>query len=71
MFAFELIKDVVKLALISAALYFTLGAYVRGRQPAWSAFWKSRRFGVLLGLVSGGRRDQGRRRRGEQRVGAG
>ena len=49
--AFELIKDMVKLTLISAALYFTLGAYVHGRRPAWSAFLKRRRFGVLLLLV--------------------
>ena len=48
---FELIKDLVQLALISAALYFTLGAYVHRMQPAWSAFLKRRRFGVLLLLV--------------------
>jgi undecaprenyl-diphosphatase len=49
--AFEVIKDLVKLALISAALYFTVGAYVHRMQPAWSAFLKRRRFGVLLLLV--------------------
>jgi undecaprenyl-diphosphatase len=49
--AFEIIKDLVKLALIAAALYFTLGAYVHRMQPAWSPFLKRRRYGVLLLLV--------------------
>jgi len=48
---FELIKDIVKLALIAACLYFVLGAYVHRKQPAWSAFLDKRRFGVLLLLV--------------------
>lgn len=48
---FELIKDVAKLALIAAGLYFALGAYVHRRQPAWSGFLQKRRFGVLLVLV--------------------
>ena len=47
----ELLKDVAKMALIVACLYLTLGAYVHGRQPAWSAFLERRRFGVLLLLV--------------------
>lgn len=48
---FELIKDIVKLALIVACLYFALGAYVHRQQPAWSKFLEKRRFGVLLMLV--------------------
>jgi undecaprenyl-diphosphatase len=48
---FELIKDVVKLALIAAGLYFALGVYVNRKQPAWSGFLEKRRFGVLLLLV--------------------
>ena len=49
--AFELIKDIVKLALIAACLYFALGAYVHRMQSAWSALLEKRRFGVLLLLV--------------------
>jgi undecaprenyl-diphosphatase len=48
---FELIIDIVKLALIAACLYFALGAYVHWKQPAWSNFLEKRRFGVLLLLV--------------------
>ncbi len=48
---FELIKDIAKLALIVACLYFVLGAYVHRKQPAWSAFLEKRRFSVLLLLV--------------------
>jgi len=48
---FELIKDIVKLALIAACLYFALGAYVHRKQSAWSALLEKRRFGVLLLLV--------------------
>lgn len=48
---FELIKDIVKLALIAACLYFALGAYVYRKQPAWSGFLDKRRFGVLLLLI--------------------
>jgi undecaprenyl-diphosphatase len=48
---FELIKDIVKLAIIAACLYFALGAYVNRKRPAWSAFLEKRRFGVLLLLV--------------------
>ena len=48
---FELIKDIVKLALIAAGLYVALGAYVHRKQPAWSALLEKRRFGVLLLLV--------------------
>jgi undecaprenyl-diphosphatase len=47
----ELIKDIVKLALIAACLYFALGVYVNRKQPAWSEFLEKRRFGVLLLLV--------------------
>ena len=48
---FEVIKDIVKLALIAVCLYFVLGAYVHRKQPAWSALLEKRRFGVLLLLV--------------------
>lgn len=50
---FELIKDIVKLALIAAGLYFALGAYVHRKQPVWSELLEKRRFGVLLLLVLG------------------
>ena len=46
-----MIKDIVKLALIAACLYFALGAYVHRQQPAWCGFLEKRRFGVLLLLV--------------------
>lgn len=49
--AFEFIKDIAKLSLIVACLYFALGAYVHRKQPAWSTFLDKRRFGVLLLLV--------------------
>ena len=48
---FELIKDIAKLALIIASLYFALGAYVRHQQPAWSKPLEKRRFAVLFVLV--------------------
>jgi len=48
---FELIIDIAKLALITASLYFALGAYVHRKQPAWSEFLEKRRFAVLLLLV--------------------
>jgi undecaprenyl-diphosphatase len=48
---FELIKEIVKLALIAACLYFALGAYVHRMQSAWSVLFEKRRFGVLLLLV--------------------
>ena len=48
---FELIKDIVKLALIAACLYFAIDAYVHRKQPAWSEFLEKRRFVVLLLLV--------------------
>jgi len=50
-FAFELTKDIVKLTLIAACLYFALGAYARRKQPAWTALLEKRRFGVLLLLI--------------------
>ena len=48
---FELIKDIVKLALITSCLYFAIGTYVHRKQPAWSEFLGKRRFGVLLLLI--------------------
>lgn len=48
---FELLKDIAKLALIAAGLYFALSAYVHRKQPAWSAYLEKRRFVVLLLLV--------------------
>jgi len=48
---FELIKDIAKLSLIIAGLYFALGAYVRRKQPAWSEPVAKRRLTVLLILV--------------------
>lgn len=48
---FELINDIVKLALIVAFLYFALGVYLDWKQPAWSAFAEKRRFAILLALV--------------------
>jgi undecaprenyl-diphosphatase len=47
----ELMAEVTKLALVVAALYASLGAYVRHRRPAWSAPLEKRRLGILLGLV--------------------
>ncbi len=48
---FELIKDIIKLTLIVAFLYFSLSVYLGWRQPAWSAFAKRRRFAILLMLL--------------------
>jgi undecaprenyl-diphosphatase len=48
---FELIKDVVKLAVIVAFFYFALSVYLGWKQPAWSAFAEKRRFAILLTLV--------------------
>lgn len=48
---FELIEDTTKLVLIVACLYFSLGAYVRRKQPAWSEPLERRRLAVLLLLV--------------------
>jgi membrane-associated phospholipid phosphatase len=49
--AFELIKDIVKLALIVAFLYLALAVYSGWKQPAWSALVEKRRFAILLALV--------------------
>ena len=43
-------KDVTMLAIIVAALYFTLGAYVRHKQPTWSEPLARRRSVVVLVL---------------------
>lgn len=48
---FELIKDVAKLALIVACLYYVFGAYVRHYQHAWSQPLEKRRLTMLLVLV--------------------
>ena len=48
---FELIKDVLKLALIVAFLYFAFAAYAGRKRPAWAAFVEKRRVQVLLMLV--------------------
>lgn len=49
--AFELIKDIAKLALIVAFFHFSLTVYLGWKQPAWSAFAEKRRFAMLLALV--------------------
>jgi undecaprenyl-diphosphatase len=49
--AFDLIKDVAKLALIVAFFHFSLIVYLGWKQPAWSAFAEKRRFAILLALV--------------------
>lgn len=49
--AFELTKDIAKLALIVAFFHFSLTVYLGWRQPAWSAFAEKRRFAILLALV--------------------
>jgi undecaprenyl-diphosphatase len=48
---FELIKDVAKLALIVACLFYVFGAYVRHYQPAWFQPLEKRRLTTLLVLV--------------------
>lgn len=48
---FELVKDLAKLALIVACLYYVFGAYVRHYQPAWSQPLEKRRLTTLLVLV--------------------
>ena len=48
---FELIKDVAKLALIVACLYYVFGAYVRHYQHTWFQPLEKRRFTMLLVLV--------------------
>jgi undecaprenyl-diphosphatase len=49
--AFELIKDIAKLALIVAFFHFSLNVYLGWREPAWSAFAEKHRFAILLALV--------------------
>ena len=49
--ALEVIKDIVKLALIAACLHLALGYYVRRKLPAWSEFLDKRRLSVLLLLI--------------------
>lgn len=49
--ALELIKDIVKLALIVAFFHFSLSIYLGWKQPAWSAFAEKHRFAILLALV--------------------
>ena len=49
--AFELIKDIAKLALIVAFFHFSLTVYLDWKQPAWAAFAEKRRFALLLALV--------------------
>ena len=49
--AFDLIKDIAKLALIVAFFHFSLTVYLGWKQPAWSAFAEKRRFAMLLALV--------------------
>ena len=48
---FELIKDLAKLALIVACLFYVFGAYVRHYQPEWSKPLEKRRLATLLVLV--------------------
>jgi undecaprenyl-diphosphatase len=48
---FELIEDVVTMALIVASLYFVLGAYVRRKQPTWIEPLEKRHFTTLLVLI--------------------
>ena len=48
---FELVKDLAKLALIVACVYYVFGAYVRHYQPAWSEPLEKRRLTTLLVLV--------------------
>ena len=48
---FELIEDTTKLALIVACLYFSLGAYARRKQPAWSEPLEKRPLVIVLVLV--------------------
>jgi undecaprenyl-diphosphatase len=48
---FELIKDLAKLALIVACLFYVFGAYVRNYQPAWTQPLEKRRLTTLLVLV--------------------
>ncbi len=48
---FELIKDLAKLALIVACLFYVFGSYVRHYQPEWSKPLKKRRLTTLLVLV--------------------
>jgi len=47
----DFIKDVTMLAIIVAALYFTLGAYVRHKKPTWSEPLARRRSVILLVLI--------------------
>jgi undecaprenyl-diphosphatase len=48
---FDLIEDIVKLALIVACLYFVLGAYVRRKQPSWTEPLGKRRLITLMVLI--------------------
>jgi undecaprenyl-diphosphatase len=48
---FDLIEDIVMMALSVACLYFVLGAYVRHKQPAWSEPLGKRRLITLSVLI--------------------
>ena len=48
---FGLVKDIAKLALIVACLFYVFGAYVRRYQPAWSLPLEKRRLTTLMVLV--------------------
>jgi hypothetical protein len=47
----ELAQDIAKLALIVAALYFVLGAYVRRGLPTWTGLLAKRRASLVVTLV--------------------
>ena len=48
---FELIKDLAKLAIIAACLFYVFSAYVRHYQPSWTQPLEKRRMTTLLVLV--------------------
>jgi undecaprenyl-diphosphatase len=48
---FEFIKDIAKLVLIVACIYFALAAYVRRKQTGWSDALMKRRLAFLVLLV--------------------
>jgi hypothetical protein len=48
---FEFIKDIAKLVLIVACLYFALTAYVRRKQIGWSDSLMKQRVAFLVLLV--------------------
>jgi hypothetical protein len=48
---FELLEDIVKLAVIVATIYYALSTFVRKKQPEFSEILEKRRVFILFALI--------------------